>query len=906
MEEDSESARNVLTPGIEQAASFGKEYHVDKYDELCEEHFRIIKIVPLKKSIDKIILNIFLNIITIFTINYFYGFSDKFKKKFVYSECNLENCEILGIYCNDKCFYFTEIKKVDLPKITNPDIITSQSNIGRICYLFTFKLFIYIFNPSANCFNSIKYSIFHTKKEIFELMSNGLSQEEKNFQKISYGDCDLNFKIDSFCRTLFLNTCNFFFAFQIYSIVLWALTEYIPYSCLIAAMTLFDLLQDTISYIKNLKSIRKIARYSIPIKIYKKNENSDFEKYEIINDMSVNLVPGDVFELPDDGQAMPCDCILLSGSVIINEAMLTGESTPIIKSHLPNIIQNFDAEKDSKYFLYSGTKIVQKRSENKKPVIALCYSTGFNTIKGNLIRSILYPGESDQKFENDSYKFIIFMALLCVVAFFSFLPIKIINIKDNDKIKDKRKKYIGLIKQGLDLITTAVPPALPCCLGIGISIAQSRFKKKRIMCINRDKINPAGKINICVFDKTGTLTEDHLNIAGFLPVIAHSREKEAQITLTGSKNEFVFDEFTDSVKNLSKNNSEYYKRKMTSPSIRTKKEELIQLYIECLACCQGITRVNGKLIGDPIDVEMFESTDWELIEEITDSENYDTRIQTYVRPKGEQSLTEKREINQDLKDHYEIGIIRRFDFSSKLQRMSTLVKNIFEPNIVCYCKGSPEKIRELCLEKTIPANFTEQLNNYTSRGYRVLAMGAKIIKMDYEQALEISRSSCEKELIFLGLLIVQNKLKEATNRTLQILTQDANIRVRMATGDNIMTAVCVGRKSNLIDPDSIVYSCEIEKVETEEEIENIITRKSISLYENNKEIQKEKEKEQIKKKLVWKTVQSFQEEEEEDNKIIKSLIRNSVNISYMDGTNRLSCLLPIEVNKNDMKPEDEL
>ena len=31
---------------------------------------------------------------------------------------------------------------------------------------------------------------------------------------------------------------------------------------------------------------------------------------------------------------------------------------------------------------------------------------------------------------------------------------------------------------------------------------------------------------------------------------------------------------------------------------------------ECLASCTAITYVEGKLVGDPLDVRMFESTNW--------------------------------------------------------------------------------------------------------------------------------------------------------------------------------------------------------------------------------------------------------------------------------------------------------
>ena len=56
-----------------------------------------------------------------------------------------------------------------------------------------------------------------------------------------------------------------------------------------------------------------------------------------------------------------------------------------------------------------------------------------------------------------------------------------------------------------------------------------------------------------------------------------------------------------------------------------------------------------------------------------------------------------------------IGIVKRFEFSAKLQRMSTIVRSLSNPAdcFRLYVKGSPEKIFELCLPNTIPKNFHE-------------------------------------------------------------------------------------------------------------------------------------------------------------------------------------------------------
>jgi cation-transporting ATPase 13A2 len=59
--------------------------------------------------------------------------------------------------------------------------------------------------------------------------------------------------------------------------------------------------------------------------------------------------------------------------------------------------------------------------------------------------------------------------------------------------------------------------------------------------------------------------------------------------------------------------------------------------------------------------------------------------------------------------NYSLALIRRFDFSSKFQRMSVIVKNFLDNGLRAYVKGSPERIKDLCLPETIPDNFDEVL-----------------------------------------------------------------------------------------------------------------------------------------------------------------------------------------------------
>jgi cation-transporting ATPase 13A3/4/5 len=222
-----------------------------------------------------------------------------------------------------------------------------------------------------------------------------------------------------------------------------------------------------------------------------------------------------------------------------------------------------------------------------------------------------------------------------------------------------------------------------------------------------------------------------------------------------------------------------------------------------MATCHSLTKINERLIGDPIDIEMFQNTGWKLVE--------GESLITYVRPPQESEFEKKLSFENEKetsRSHYELGIFRRFEFSSQLQRMTVIVKNKNESYHKVYCKGSPEKIKELCKYDTIPENFKSELGKYTIKGFRVLAFAMKKIKMNYMQSQNINRETVENNMIFLGFLIVENKLKEKTIESINIL-RNAGMNMLMATGDNLLTAVSVAKDCNLIDPVSVVYEFQI-------------------------------------------------------------------------------------------------
>ena len=80
--------------------------------------------------------------------------------------------------------------------------------------------------------------------------------------------------------------------------------------------------------------------------------------------------------------------------------------------------------------------------------------------------------------------------------------------------------------------------------------------------------------------------------------------------------------------------------------------------------------------------------------------------------------------------------------------MSVIVQDT-DGRLRAFVKGSPEKLRELCLNSSLPKNFHKILDYYAKSGFRVLACASRELDRVY-----LERNDVEYDLRFEGLLIM--------------------------------------------------------------------------------------------------------------------------------------------------------
>ncbi|KAI9206515.1 uncharacterized protein BJ171DRAFT_558269 [Polychytrium aggregatum] len=735
---------------------------------------------------------------------------------------------------------------------------------------FSYRYTHFILNPATGLYET-NYHWRDPNWTTTEAVLGGLQDEAMAMRRhIVFGDNVVAVKEKPTLQLLVDEVLHPFFIFQIASIALWLIDNYYYYAGCIFFISVVSTISTLVETKKAMKRMQELSRFSCPVRVFRWGSWWSLR--------SDDLLPGDVIELSAETAIVPCDAILLEGDCIVNESMLTGESIPVSKVTIGDPDwKTLDWELEdpalssrlSRFFLFCGTKVIRARSkqvnnssDDHTGARALVVRTGFNTAKGNLLRSMLFPKPNDFKLYRDSFRFI---GVLGLIAFLGFLVSCYNFVRQH-------VHWSVIIIRALDLITIVVPPALPATMSIGISFAIARLRQRGIFCVSPPRVNIGGKIEVMCFDKTGTLTQEGLDVLGYRFTLPSSMDKHTLSLLCG----------------LDLKGPVSLAIPIES-SILTEACDLdygtipFPLLFCAMATCHSIKVIDGQLMGDPMDLKMFEFTNW-YIEEGGDCAGGGSAVSSpatkdgnlavspalakrraesaeflkktngiipmVVRPPGIDSLhdvlstvgghggdasplSRPKAVDRNLT---ELGVIREFEFVSSLRRMSVIVKRLHfseaslrqglglphqSPHgdldsaasgstgtgkeFDVFLKGAPEVMKSLCIPESIPADYDQLLGQYAHHGYRVIACAHRRLEgQSWARVMKMKRDEVERGLTFLGFIIFENKLKSGTMAVVHKLSK-AKIRQIMCTGDNVLTSVSVSRESGLIKPNNIVF-----------------------------------------------------------------------------------------------------
>uniref|UniRef100_A0AC35TYK2 Cation-transporting ATPase n=1 Tax=Rhabditophanes sp. KR3021 TaxID=114890 RepID=A0AC35TYK2_9BILA len=593
---------------------------------------------------------------------------------------------------------------------------------------FDFQKVIYIHDSDKKTFQMLTFDNNYPM-EYFNAWIGLTTDEIVKDTMLKYGDNKMEMVIPSFTELFIERATAPFFVFQVFCVGLWCLEDLWYYSLFTLAMLACFEMLIVKQQMTNMTQIRNMGNKPHDIDVYR---NKKWIKLK-----SNQLIVGDLISIgrSSEDNNIPADLLLLRGSCIVDESMLTGESVPQMKESVQNLEKQryLNIESDTKlHILCGGTKIVQHTpllvkndTLPKSPDGGcLCYvlQTGFSTSQGSLLRTILFGVKRVTANNLETFGFISFLLVFAIAAAW--------HLWETRSKDPEFNKFQTLVECSL-IITSVVPPELPLELSLAVNNSLVALHKLGIFCTEPFRIPFAGKIDICCFDKTGTLTSDSLVVDGIADISKDGKTNDADNLLT-----------VDNIR------------------VET---------LRVLAACHSLARFGEDIVGDPLEKATLKWLDYTVSKS-------DLCAPIVGKVPG-------------------MKILQRFHFSSLLKRMTTVAvysPQGQEPQLITAVKGAPEVLMNMFTN--IPEDYENGYKALAQAGYRVLALGySELGNLEKHVIKDLSRDDLERNLLFAGFLVISCPLKKDTKAMIKEIKESGHTVV-MITGDNPLTACHVAKE----------------------------------------------------------------------------------------------------------------
>ncbi|MGQ9513968.1 MAG: cation-translocating P-type ATPase [Thermoproteota archaeon] len=484
------------------------------------------------------------------------------------------------------------------------------------------------------------------------------------------------------------------------------------------------------------------------------------------------VVPGDIVSL-EAGDRIPADGQLLEVvDIKVDEAVLTGESTPVEK--IVGTIEENAPVSERKNSIFMATHVIYGRGK------AVITSTGMNTEFGKIAEMVQAMEEEEtplkQKLDRFAKKLGIGVIAICAIIFaLELYEIFVLGIHESS---EAMRNIISAFETSVALAVSAVPEGLPAVVTVSLTLGARELAKRNAVIRKLSSAETLGATTIICSDKTGTLTKGEMTVRRIFV-----GGKAIEVTGVGyeSKGEFLF----------------------RGKKIKPEDIEGLSLLLRAGMLCTNAYYDGKSVIGD--------TTEGALIVAAT------------------KAGMDKKEIESLYPRVHEVP------FTSERKRMTTVHKTN-DGKLVAYMKGAPEIVLERCkhllkngrMEK-LDAKEREEIlrmnEEMAGDALRVLGIAYRILPETDPNAIEEKR--IEEDLVFIGLVGMIDPPREEAKEANQ-KCQKAGIKTVMITGDHKLTAIAIAKEIGMIKEKSIVLTgSDLDRM-SDEEFEKIV--EDVSVY----------------------------------------------------------------------------
>jgi Ca2+-transporting ATPase len=491
---------------------------------------------------------------------------------------------------------------------------------------------------------------------------------------------------------------------------------------------------------------------------------------------TTGVVPGDILVI-EEGDSIAADARVLEAiGLRVEEAALTGESTPAAKSSAA--IDQEVALADQRNMVFSGTAAAAGRGR------AIVTATGVETQIGRIAGSLQHAPEKRTPLQRELDRVGRWLGMVVmVIALVMSATILLV-----DRV-GTLGELVDILLLAVSLAVAAVPEGLTAITTIILSLGMQRMARRNVIVRKLSEVETLGSTTVICTDKTGTLTKNEMTV-------------RAVVTASGRVD---FTGVGYDPRGSALHAGQPLADAIMLEEVKTALRAAYLVNNATLLCRDG----SWTIQGDPTEGALLVAAHKVGLEEEDLEGRFPRTAEVPFSSERKLMSTAHRDASRD--EHMLIF--------SKGAPDVLLARCAFEQ------VGPGGQLRLLAQERR--AAILAEVAGLASEALRTIGVALRTVpREELDEAGELSERM-EQEFVWLGVIAMIDPPRPEAAASVR-LAQRAGIRVLMITGDHPITAVAIARELGILDENGhAVTGFELERAD-DEALRKIV--REISVY----------------------------------------------------------------------------